>query len=115
MERCMRSQESTRRRAVVRVAWSLVAWIAGLGLDVPASLHPVIDRDVCIGSGSCLEACPEGDILGLVNGIATLVDASKCIGHGRCASECPVQAIRLVFGTAERVMRRRRGLIDPST
>ncbi len=45
---------------------------------------------------------PKDDILGLVNGTATLVNASKCIGHGRCASECPVQAIRLVFGTAER-------------
>ncbi|MFL5305850.1 MAG: NAD(P)-binding domain-containing protein [Polyangia bacterium] len=71
-------------------------------LDVPATLHPVIDPDVCIGSGSCLAACPEGRILGLVDGKAALVNASKCIGHGRCASECPVHAIRLVFGTAER-------------
>jgi thioredoxin reductase/ferredoxin len=73
-----------------------------LELTVPGSLHPVIDRDVCIGSGSCISACPEGRILGLVNGVATLVDASSCIGHGRCAAECPVGAIRLVFGSAER-------------
>jgi thioredoxin reductase/ferredoxin len=73
-----------------------------LELDVPASLHPVIDPDVCIGSGSCLSACPEGKILGLVDGVATLVNASKCIGHGKCAAECPVGAIKLVFGTAER-------------
>jgi thioredoxin reductase/ferredoxin len=73
-----------------------------LELDVPMSLHPVIDPDVCIGSGSCISACPEGKILGIVDGVATLVNASKCIGHGKCAAECPVDAIKLVFGTAER-------------
>jgi thioredoxin reductase/ferredoxin len=73
-----------------------------LELHVPASLHPVIDPDVCIGSGSCISACPEGKILGLVNGIATLLNASKCIGHGKCAAECPVDAIKLVFGSSER-------------
>jgi thioredoxin reductase/ferredoxin len=71
-------------------------------LHVPGSLHPVIDPDVCIGSGSCIAACPEGQILGLVNGVATLLNAGSCIGHGRCAAECPVDAIKLVFGTAER-------------
>jgi thioredoxin reductase/ferredoxin len=71
-------------------------------LAVPPSLHPVIDPDICIGSGSCLSACPEGRILGLVNGVATLIGPSNCIGHGRCAAECPVGAIRLVFGSAER-------------
>jgi thioredoxin reductase/ferredoxin len=73
-----------------------------LQLDVPTSLHPVIDPDVCIGSGSCLSACPEGDILGIVRGTARLINASACIGHGRCAAECPVSAIRLVFGSARR-------------
>ena len=71
-------------------------------LNVPQSLHPVIDPDICIGSGSCINACPEGKILGLVDGVATLVNASKCIGHGKCAAECPVSAIKLVFGSAER-------------
>jgi thioredoxin reductase/Pyruvate/2-oxoacid:ferredoxin oxidoreductase delta subunit len=66
------------------------------------SLHPVIDTDICIGSLSCLKACPEGDILGIVDGAARLVHADHCIGHGRCAAECPVNAIRLVFGSAER-------------
>src|SRR5262245_55829109 len=66
-------------------------------LHIPASLHPVIDPDICIGSGSCISACPEGKILGLVDGVATLVEPSQCIGHGRCAVECPVGAIRLVF------------------
>jgi thioredoxin reductase/NAD-dependent dihydropyrimidine dehydrogenase PreA subunit len=72
------------------------------GLHIPASLHPVIDPDLCIGSLSCLKACPEGDILGVVNGAAKLINPTRCIGHGRCALECPVGAIRLVFGTSER-------------
>jgi dihydropyrimidine dehydrogenase (NAD+) subunit PreT len=72
------------------------------GQHLARSLHPVIDPDVCIGSLSCLRACPEGDILGIVGGAARLVHADHCIGHGRCAAECPVGAIRLVFGSAER-------------
>ncbi|HET6436665.1 MAG TPA: NAD(P)-binding domain-containing protein [Anaeromyxobacter sp.] len=72
------------------------------GLHLARSLHPVIDPDVCIGSLSCLRACPEGDILGVVDGAARLVHGDHCIGHGRCAAECPVGAIRLVFGSAER-------------
>jgi thioredoxin reductase/Pyruvate/2-oxoacid:ferredoxin oxidoreductase delta subunit len=66
------------------------------------SLYPVIDHDICIGSGSCLNACPEGDIIGFVGHTAQLIHADHCIGHGRCAAECPVGAIRLVFGSAER-------------
>jgi len=69
---------------------------------VPLSLHPVIDPDICIGSLTCLKSCPEGDILGIVNGAARLIQADHCVGHGRCAAECPVGAIRLVVGTQER-------------
>lgn len=72
------------------------------GLHIPPSLHPVIDPQICIGSLSCLKVCPEGDILGVVDGKAALITASNCIGHGRCALECPVDAIKLVFGTSER-------------
>lgn len=71
-------------------------------LHIPQTLHPVIDPDICIGSLSCLEVCPEGDILGVVDGRATLINAAACIGHGKCALECPVDAIKLVFGTAQR-------------
>ena len=72
------------------------------GVQIPLTLHPVIDPDICIGSLTCLKSCPEGDILGIVNGAARLVHADHCIGHGKCAAECPVDAIKLVFGTSER-------------
>ncbi len=69
---------------------------------LPPTLHPVIDPEICIGSLACLKACPEGDILGIIDGKARLIHAEHCIGHGRCGVECPVGAISLVMGTAER-------------
>ncbi|WP_316226496.1 NAD(P)-binding domain-containing protein [Bradyrhizobium sp. SZCCHNS3052] len=72
------------------------------GLLEPASLHPIIDPALCIGCGSCVRACPEGDILGLIGGKASLVEPSHCIGHGACKAVCPVNAITLVFGTETR-------------
>jgi thioredoxin reductase (NADPH) len=72
------------------------------GLTQPASLHPVVNADKCIGCGSCINVCPEGKILGLISGKAELIEPSQCIGHGACKTACPVQAITLVFGTAER-------------
>ncbi|HEY7773510.1 MAG TPA: NAD(P)-binding domain-containing protein [Marinagarivorans sp.] len=74
------------------------------GLTEPASLHPVIDPNKCLGCGACTRACPEGDILGLINGKAELVEPTNCIGHGACKAACPFEAITLVFGTEKRGM-----------
>ena len=72
------------------------------GLFEPVSLHPVIDLNTCIKSGGCVAACPEKDILGIVDGKATLINASHCVGHGACFHSCPVEAITLVIGTEKR-------------
>jgi thioredoxin reductase/ferredoxin len=72
------------------------------GLLEPATLHPEIDPLQCIGCGACVRACPEGEILGLINGKAVLVEPSGCIGHGACRAACPAHAINLVFGTEKR-------------
>ena len=72
------------------------------GLHEPVSLHPVINEDTCIKSGACVAVCPEKDILGIVNGKATLINASSCVGHGACFHNCPVEAISLVIGTEKR-------------
>lgn len=72
------------------------------GVHEPVSLYPFIDPNACIGSGACVTACPEKDILGIVNGRAQLVNASSCIGHGACFHACPVEAISLKIGTEKR-------------
>lgn len=72
------------------------------GLNEPPSLHPVVDLSVCMGSAACVSSCPEGDILGLVNGRSWVVRGARCVGHGRCAAECPTGAIQLVFGSSRR-------------
>ncbi len=76
------------------------------GLTEPASLHPVIDFNLCQGSGACVSACPEAKgghkIIGMIKDKAYLVDPSSCIGHGTCAAACPFDAISLVFGSATR-------------
>jgi len=72
------------------------------GLNQPPTLHPVIDPNLCRGCGACVSACPEGEIIGLIDGRAELIEAANCIGHGACKAACPFDAIELVFGTAER-------------
>lgn len=68
----------------------------------PPTLHPVIDPAKCLGCGACVNACPEGDVLGLISGKSVLINGANCIGHGACKAACPFDAIELVFGTAKR-------------
>jgi thioredoxin reductase/NAD-dependent dihydropyrimidine dehydrogenase PreA subunit len=96
----LRRQQNVERRSVAARERSAAA-----GFAEPASLHPVIDTVRCIGCGSCVKACPEQPehhVLGLIGNKAQLVSPSDCIGHGACRSACPVEAITLVFGSAQR-------------
>jgi len=75
------------------------------GLLEPASLHPVINQNLCVGCGSCVHACPEQpehQVLGMIDGKAQLIGPTECIGHGACKVACPMDAITLVFGTETR-------------
>ncbi len=72
------------------------------GLTEPASLHPVIDPALCLGCAACVKACPEKQILGIIDGKAALIEPTHCVGHGACARSCPTDAITLVFGTETR-------------
>lgn len=72
------------------------------GLLEPASLHPVIDHGKCLGCGACVTACPEGNVLGIIQKRAELINPTHCIGHSACKDACPFAAITLVFGTARR-------------
>jgi thioredoxin reductase (NADPH) len=68
------------------------------GTDRPIAQHPQIDVQRCIGCGSCVEACPESGVLGIVDGVARVIHGARCIGHARCADVCPVNAIVVGLG-----------------
>lgn len=72
------------------------------GLQPAAALHPHIDALSCIGCGSCVRACPENHVLGVVGGKAVLLNGQKCVGHGMCAEACPVGAITLMMAAPGR-------------
>lgn len=91
-------ERSDRQRE--NVAERIAADVQAMGDVVAQSLSPRIDPALCIGSGACVSACPESNVIALVGGRAQLVNPLGCIGHGACAKACPVEAIRLVYGTS---------------
>ncbi len=72
-----------------------------LGIDRPRAQHPMVDLSRCIGCGSCIAACPEGGVLGLINGKASIINGLRCVGHGRCAEACPVEAVTIGMGNVQ--------------
>ncbi len=69
-----------------------------LGIDKPRAQFPFIDMASCIGCGSCVRACPEGDVLGVIFGKATVINGLRCVGHALCEEACPVGAIEVGLG-----------------
>ena len=91
-----------RYRSASRRARQTLQKSVAAGMTEPVTLHPEVEPNRCIGTGSCVKACPEGEIIGIVNGRFALLSPNRCIGHGACMASCPVDAIALVFGTARR-------------
>lgn len=69
------------------------------GDEQQGRLHAIVRRDVCIGCGSCVSACPEEGAIRLVDHLA-VVDLARCVGHGKCAEACPVGGIAISTGEA---------------
>ena len=69
-----------------------------LGIDRPRAQYPMIDASLCIGCSSCVDACPEGDVLGVVKGVAVVINGQRCVGHGYCEVACPVGALKVGLG-----------------
>ncbi len=91
-----------RRRIEDRRAKKKLAEAIRLELNVPTSLHPVIDPTSASAAARASAPAQRGRSWAWSTASRRLLNASKCIGHGKCAVECPVDAIKLVFGTAER-------------
>jgi len=68
------------------------------GADKAIAQYPLIDAALCIGCGSCIAACPEHDVIGLLDGVAAVIHGSHCVGHGKCEEACPVGAIKVGLG-----------------
>ncbi len=54
----------------------------------------MVDKEKCIGCGTCVAICPVEAISFDSNGKVE-IDKSKCIHCGACQASCPVSAIDL--------------------
>ena len=95
---------SMSKRRKQRMSIAILQENQKIGLTEPASIHPVIDSNICKGCGACVNACPEREkqVLGIIAGKAALINPTSCIGHGACKIACPFDAITLVFGSEKR-------------
>jgi thioredoxin reductase/NAD-dependent dihydropyrimidine dehydrogenase PreA subunit len=59
----------------------------------------MVHREMCVGCGTCVDACPEPDAITL-RGKLAVVDDQRCRGHGECVAACPVGAIAVTTGAA---------------
>jgi electron transport complex protein RnfB len=60
---------------------------------VRSDFHAVVDAELCIGCGDCLERC-EFEALSMPDDVC-VVDYSRCVGCGLCATVCPTGALYL--------------------
>ena len=67
--------------------------------------RPVINATLCIGCGSCVDACPETGTLAVVSGKAILENPDRCVGHAKCVEVCPTSALSLAFGNTLQTLR----------
>lgn len=51
-----------------------------------------IDKEVCVGCGSCKDTCPMDAIK--PDGDKFMVDADACVDCGACEGACPTGAIK---------------------
>ncbi len=77
----------------------------GTGSGENGKPRPVINATLCIGCGSCADACPETGTLAVVGGKAILANPERCVGHAQCIEVCPTSALSLAFGSALQTLR----------
>jgi len=72
--------------------------IVSSGLTEPFSLHPFIDPYKCLGSGACVLACPEGDVLGMIGGKSKLINPTHCSATAPAGPPVPMRRSRSSSG-----------------
>jgi len=60
---------------------------------VRSDFHSVVDAELCIGCGDCLERC-QFEALSVPDDVC-VVDYDRCVGCGLCATVCPTGAMHL--------------------
>ncbi len=91
-----RMELSTMARAVEKRERAQRSGTSGAQL-----MQPQIDLSRCLGCGTCVSVCPEGEVLELVHGQAAVVNGARCVGHAHCERECPVGAITVTVANLE--------------
>ena len=81
-----------------RITLSTLSESEKAGRNTPLMQHPQFNLSACIGCGICTQVCPEGDVLGLINGKVAIINGAHCIGIGECARQCPIGAISIGMG-----------------
>ena len=65
-----------------------------------------LDQDLCIGCGSCIEACPFGAI-GIDTKADKIIKCDLCQGDPTCVKFCETQAIQYINATTLNLKRKR--------
>ncbi len=64
-------------------------------------LNVMVDNDICVGCGECLEACVF-NAMEMIDEIAN-VNQERCLGCGRCENVCPNEAISIIINESSGV------------
>jgi ferredoxin len=72
---------------------AMQAWEGGTPMLASSGYVSVVDIDLCVGCGSCVDYC-QFRAISVDNGQA-VVDAPTCMGCGVCVSKCPEGAYSL--------------------
>jgi ferredoxin len=56
-----------------------------------------VEREKCVGCGTCLVVCPHG-VLSLTNGRIEIANRDACMECGACSRNCPVEALGVRAG-----------------
>ncbi len=67
--------------------------------DAGEKLHAIVRADMCVGCGTCVDACPHPGAIQMVHKLA-VVNTERCEGAGSCVAACPVGGIALTSGAS---------------